>query len=107
MPLASGLADVHLLLLDGAGCDACHHLGYKGSTGIFELWRLEESDYHRILRHHDEHRLRMHLLERGHRFLVHEIIAKLEQGITSMAEAKRVATEMILNSPETEFVAVG
>ena len=78
-------------LWEGRGCPACRNLGYRGRTGVFELWRLHDSDYQMILRHTDEHRLRMHLVERGHSSLVHEAYAKVEAGITSFGELRQVA----------------
>lgn len=78
-------------LWEGRGCNACRNLGYRGRTGVFELWRLHESDYQMVLRHTDEHRLRMHLLDRGHSTLVNEAYAKMEEGITSFAELRQVA----------------
>jgi general secretion pathway protein E len=92
-------------LWEGAGCDHCRNLGYKGRTGVFELWRLDESDYQLILRHTDEHRLRMHLAERGHRFLANEAIAKLDQGITTLAEVKKV-TAGLISTPHPSYASV-
>lgn len=83
---------------EGAGCEQCRHLGYKGRSGVFELWRLDESDYQMILHHTDEHRLRMHLAERGHRFLAGEAIAKLEEGVTSLPEIKKVTAGLLSTS---------
>ena len=83
-------------LWEGRGCKACRNLGYRGRTGVFELWRLHESDYQMILRHTDEHRLRMHLLDRGHSSLVNEAFAKMEEGITTFAELRQVAAGSLL-----------
>jgi general secretion pathway protein E len=74
---------------EGEGCAACRHLGYKGRTGLFELWKLDESDYQMILHHTDEHALRVHLCEKGHRFLISEALAALDQGITTVSEVRR------------------
>lgn len=78
-------------LWSGRGCDACRSVGYKGRTGVFELWRVEEDDYAMILRHTDEHRLRGYLAEKGHKFLLNEALASLDQGVTTFEEVRRVA----------------
>ena len=84
-------SDVPAHLWEGRGCKACRNLGYRGRTGVYELWRLQDSDYQMILRHTDEHRLRMHLLDRGHSFLLNEAFNKLEEGVTSFPEIRQIA----------------
>jgi type II secretory ATPase GspE/PulE/Tfp pilus assembly ATPase PilB-like protein len=71
------------------GCPACGHTGYRGRTGVFELWYLDEEAYRQILDHADEHRLRAWLASRGHRSLLHQGLDKVQQGVTSMQELKR------------------
>lgn len=83
-------------LWEGKGCEHCRYLGYKGRTGVFELWRLDESDYQMILRHLDEHCLRMHLFDKGHRFLIDDALAKLEQGVTTLSELRRMSAGSFL-----------
>ncbi|MFW5693060.1 MAG: GspE/PulE family protein, partial [Thermoguttaceae bacterium] len=31
------------------GCEHCRQSGYFGQTGVFEVWQLDEGDYHRLL----------------------------------------------------------
>lgn len=76
---------------EGRGCGACRQLGYRGRTGVFELWKLDSSDYQMILRRLDEHRLRMHLFEKGHSSLLQEAWLKVKEGVTTPAELRRVA----------------
>jgi type II secretory ATPase GspE/PulE/Tfp pilus assembly ATPase PilB-like protein len=78
-------------LWESQGCEKCHQLGFKGRTGVFELWRLDEEDYQMILRDSDEHRLRAWLQERGHRFLISEALELLDQGVTTFGEVRRVS----------------
>ena len=40
------------------GCSQCRNLGYHGRTGVFEVWRLTDTDYQVILRHEDERAIR-------------------------------------------------
>lgn len=70
----------------GVGCEACNDLGYLGQTGLFEVWRLQESDYQLIGQHVDERALRAGLLERGHQTLLDDAIEKADEGITSISE---------------------
>jgi general secretion pathway protein E len=74
------------------GCAACHHLGYSGRIGIFELWRLEEEDYSLILDHTDEVSIRKNLARRGHEFMLDDAVAKAKAGVTSLDEVKRIGT---------------
>jgi type II secretory ATPase GspE/PulE/Tfp pilus assembly ATPase PilB-like protein len=71
-----------------AGCEACGNLGYRGRTGIFEVWRLNEEDYESILAHTDERTLRRGLAERGHAFLLADALAKVADGVTSLDELR-------------------
>jgi type II secretory ATPase GspE/PulE/Tfp pilus assembly ATPase PilB-like protein len=47
-----------------AGCPECSLTGYRGRSGIFEVWRLHEEEADLILKHADEHTLR-HLRKQG------------------------------------------
>ena len=74
------------------GCNQCHQLGYSGRTGLFELWRLEESDYKAILDHADEHALRRHLARRHHANFLRDGLQKVAAGVTSLAELRRTGS---------------
>lgn len=84
---------------ESRGCEKCHQIGYKGRTGVFELWRLDEDDYQMILRNSDEHRLRAWMYERGHRFLISEALDLLDQGVTTFTEVRRVAAGTVSGAP--------
>ncbi len=70
------------------GCEECSQLGYRGRTGAFEVWRLQEDDYALILAHADDHTIRQHLRIKGHTTLAMHALQKVEQGITSLDELK-------------------
>jgi type II secretory ATPase GspE/PulE/Tfp pilus assembly ATPase PilB-like protein len=74
------------------GCDDCRHLGYQGRIGVFEVWRLADSDYERILHHADERTLRTDVGSRGLRSLLHDGWIKVEQGITSLSELRSLSS---------------
>jgi general secretion pathway protein E len=73
------------------GCPKCNGLGYLGRTGIFELWRVGESEYSLILNHADEHGLRRRFHDNGNRGLLGDGLAKVLDGTTSVAELRRAS----------------
>jgi general secretion pathway protein E len=77
------------------GCKECLETGYAGRVGIFETWRRDESDYRLILNHVDEHSLRSHLRERGHKTVLEDALAKAAAGITSLSEIRQMGARQI------------
>lgn len=76
------------------GCPECRELGYKGRTGLFELWKLRERDYELILAGADEQTLRGALRQRGHVDLWERALAKVERGESTLEEVQRVGMAM-------------
>jgi type II secretory ATPase GspE/PulE/Tfp pilus assembly ATPase PilB-like protein len=72
------------------GCDACHHLGYRGRTGVFEVWRLHENDDEWIVRHADEQTLRRALRAQGVHSLLYDALFKAAAGITTLGEVQTI-----------------
>ncbi|WP_163560088.1 ATPase, T2SS/T4P/T4SS family [Halomonas sp. NO4] len=72
------------------GCEHCDGLGYRGRTGVFELWQPTPEDLAHILRHDDEAALRRSLVERGETLMFAEGLAKAQAGITSLREVFRM-----------------
>jgi len=68
------------------GCDHCGQSGYFGQTGVFEVWRLEEEDYHLLLGGAAEREIRDSLVTRGHRHFLADALEKAEAGVTTLAE---------------------
>ncbi|MEX2214086.1 MAG: GspE/PulE family protein [Phycisphaeraceae bacterium] len=73
------------------GCSRCSGIGYRGRTGVFEVWHLQEDDYALILAHADDHTIRQHLAIKGHRSMIHAAMVKVNEGITSVSELKTFA----------------
>lgn len=71
-----------------AGCDRCRGIGFQGRTGIFEVWRLRERDYHQILEHVPERALREDLAARGHRPLLASGLRLVAEGVTTLGELR-------------------
>ncbi|MCZ7637327.1 MAG: GspE/PulE family protein [Verrucomicrobia bacterium] len=72
------------------GCPQCSMTGYYGRTGIFEVWRLNEEETDLVLQHADEHTLRRHLRRSGRASMLDDDLAKVAEGITTLAEMQAV-----------------
>jgi general secretion pathway protein E len=72
------------------GCPECGGSGYHGRIGIFEIHRLGEEDADLILSHVDEHTLRRHLRGRGALSMLEDDLAKVAEGVTTIAEFQSV-----------------
>lgn len=70
------------------GCDACGGLGYRGRTGIFEVWNLSEKEKELLLQHTDEQHLRQQVREWGLPSLLDAAWSLLESGETSPKELR-------------------
>lgn len=70
------------------GCDACRGLGYKGRTGVFEVWRMRADDYKLILQGTDRKQIYEHLREQGHIFMLDDGLSKAAEGLTSLDELR-------------------
>ena len=77
----------------GQGCDACHHSGYHGRTGIFEL--LTTDDELRALIHAQasEADLRASAQRHGMHLMREDGERLVAQGITSREELLRVTRD--------------
>ncbi|MFZ4116586.1 MAG: GspE/PulE family protein [Chthoniobacterales bacterium] len=84
--------NTHLLpsqLYSGVGCEQCHHTGYQGRIGIFELLLLD--DELRLLIHERAacHRLREKAAQQGMSSLHSEARRSVLEGVTTVEEVKR------------------
>ncbi len=75
------------------GCAACMDTGYRGRTGVFEIWRRIDSEYDLILNHADERALRRQIRQRGVKTVVEDALAKAAEGVTTLSEIQSVATQ--------------
>jgi type II secretory ATPase GspE/PulE/Tfp pilus assembly ATPase PilB-like protein len=77
-------------LYRAAGCDACHHQGYKGRIAIMELLKMD-SDLDDLVAHRASIRdLKQAALDKGFRPLASDGLQRVLQGITSLSEVARV-----------------
>jgi general secretion pathway protein E len=70
------------------GCEACGGVGFKGRTGIFEVWRLQERDKKLIIEHPAEQVLRQQVREWGVPSLFDASWDLVTSGTTSLEEVR-------------------
>jgi type II secretion system protein E len=92
--LALGVTDVAgVELFRGKGCDECRGTGYRGRTGIYELFRITEDARSLIVRKAPGGEIRRHAVEHGMVSLREDAWAKACAGLTTVAEILRVTQE--------------
>jgi len=77
----------------GQGCDACRGTGYRGRSGIYELFAITEEVQSLILRRVSSREIRRHALEAGMSTLRADGWAKACAGVTTVEELLRVTQE--------------
>ena len=73
------------------GCDECFHRGYRGRTGIFEVFKVDETFREMISASASEEAMRKYLVKSGMSTLYDEGILRAREGVTSVEEALRLA----------------
>lgn len=87
IPIAS------LQLTRGEGCDECAGSGYKGRAGIHELVVMTDEIRRMILDRTSTADLKALALSQGLRTLYHDGLMKVAQGVTTLEEVLRVASD--------------
>jgi len=77
----------------GRGCDKCHHTGYKGRCGIYELLLMTQDMKSLVLQTSDANQIKNHAVESGMVTLRKDGAMKVLQGITTIEEVVRVSQE--------------
>jgi type II secretory ATPase GspE/PulE/Tfp pilus assembly ATPase PilB-like protein len=77
-------------LYRAAGCDLCHHQGYKGRRAIMEIFKMDNDIDDLVSRRASMRDLKQCALEKGFRPLAQDGIRRVIQGQTSIAEVSRV-----------------
>jgi general secretion pathway protein E len=77
----------------GKGCAKCHHTGYKGRCGIFELLLMDREMKHLILTTANANAIKEQAIKNGMITLRHDGAMKVLQGITTIEEVFRVSKE--------------
>ena len=76
--------------LRGRGCDACHHTGYHGRIGVFELLRVNDTLKELIARRAPQREIFLTARKAGMHTLEDDALAKIFSGVTSAEEILRV-----------------
>jgi general secretion pathway protein E len=93
--MAIGVTDAQgVRLWKGLGCDQCRKTGYRGRSGIYELFVVDEAVRGLILRKAPTHEIRKVAVEQGGMISLREDAwAKALAGITTVEEILRVTEE--------------
>ena len=77
----------------GRGCGKCHHTGYKGRCGIFELLLMSQPMKSLVLKTADANAIKQLAIDEGMVTLRQDGAMKVLQGITTIEEVYRVSHE--------------
>ena len=92
--LALGVTDVAgVELFHGKGCDDCRGTGYRGRTGIYELFRITEEARSLVVRKAPAGEIRRLAVAQGMVTLREDAWAKASAGLTTVEEILRVTQE--------------
>ncbi len=77
----------------GRGCASCHHTGFKGRCGIFELLVMDQQMKQLVFKTANANEIKQLAVENGMITLRRDGAEKVLQGITTIEEVYRVAQE--------------
>ena len=80
-------------LYRGAGCKKCSGTGFRGRTGIFELYISDDELEEMILKEGRESEIRNSLVSKGMKRLIRDGLEKAVRGVTTIDEVDRVVEE--------------
>jgi type II secretory ATPase GspE/PulE/Tfp pilus assembly ATPase PilB-like protein len=80
-------------LYRGKGCDICHHSGYEGRVGIFEVMLLNDAIKDAITSKQDASVIRTIAQKNGMRTMIEDGLEKVRSGDTTIEEVLRVTKE--------------
>jgi type II secretory ATPase GspE/PulE/Tfp pilus assembly ATPase PilB-like protein/ActR/RegA family two-component response regulator len=81
----------------GKGCDQCNKTGYRGRTGVFELFTMNEDFRHFISTSYKETELFDMARAGGMRTLLEDGLEKVRLGLTTLEELLRVLGPQLLH----------
>ena len=76
------------------GCEACHHTGYKGRIGIYEVMKITDRIRRLVVQRASEDVVRELAQSTGMLTLGDDALAKMKAGVTTADELVRVITEV-------------
>lgn len=79
-----------VLLYKGAGCNVCHHSGYNGRLGVFEILEVNDDIRELIMKNADAETIKKKAIENGMVTMFEDAIEKVHNGVTTVEEMLRV-----------------
>ncbi len=76
--------------MKGAGCDHCHHTGYRGRIGIFEMLEINRELQRLIAQRASAEEIEAAAVRGGMKTMAADGLRKAAEGITSVAEIERL-----------------
>jgi len=77
----------------GKGCDICHHTGYDGRIGIFEVMEVDDDIREAIVQKKDSDAITELAVNKGMETMIEDGLEKVKSGVTTVAEVMRVTKE--------------
>ncbi len=94
VPSSSGIKiPEHLTFWHSRGCGKCHHLGYRGRIGVFEVFAVNDSIEQLIFDQASSNDIKKAAIASGMATMQQDGIMKALEGITDLAEVWRVTEE--------------
>ena len=84
-------------LVAGRGCEHCRGTGYRGRTGLFELFEVDHQIQDMIARRCAAHEVRAAARQGGMNTLFEDALVKVRAGITTLSELRRKVPQRIIN----------
>lgn len=76
----------------GRGCPSCNNTGYRGRIAIHEVLTIDDEIRQLIMSAASASQIRNYVIEGGFKFLLHDGLDKVKQGLSTTEEVLRVAT---------------
>lgn len=74
----------------GKGCDVCHHTGYVGRIGLFEILEVTDGVKRLIVAKADADQIKKQAVSEGMITMIEDGLIKIESGLTTIEEVLRV-----------------
>ncbi|NLW14698.1 MAG: type II/IV secretion system protein [Erysipelothrix sp.] len=74
----------------GKGCERCSHSGYTGRVAVFEIVFIDEVLENMISENASMNKLKEYVASQGTKFLRDDVIRLIQEGKTSITEAKKI-----------------
>lgn len=77
----------------GKGCNACHHSGYNGRIGVFEVMEVSSAIHSLIVQKASADAIARQAIEEGMTTMMEDGLSKVQRGITTLDEILRATHE--------------